>query len=54
MFSAFQPKMKNYLKQLGDHYGGKIKCDAVVLHVKPCLKDLIIHKTEFFIFSEDE
>ena len=46
--------MKSYLELLGEHYGGKIKCDTLVLHVKPCLRDLIIYKTELFIFSEDE
>ena len=54
MFSAFRIPVQNYLNQLGEHYGGKIKCETMVLHVKPCLRDLIIYSTELFIFSEDE
>ena len=42
------------MSQLGDYYGGKIKPETLVIHVKPCLKDIIILKSELFVISEDE
>ena len=42
------------MKQLSEHYGGKIKPEALIIHVKPCLKDITILKSELFVISEDE
>ena len=42
------------MKKLGEHYGGRIKPEALVIHVKPCLNDITILKSELYVFSEDE
>ena len=52
-FSDFQGRLNEYLDSLGDHYGGKINVETLILHVKPCLKNMIIYKSELYVFSED-
>ena len=53
-YREFRSKAMEYLKTLGEHYGGKIKCESLTLHIKPCLKDLIVYQSELFIFAENE
>ena len=37
---------------LGQYYGGTIEPEALVLHFKPCLKDIIVYDCEIYIASE--
>ena len=53
-FRDFRPGAEKYMQVLGEHYGGLIKPETLILHLKPCLKNLVILKSELFVFSEDE
>ena len=50
-FREFQKVVKKYMDILEEHYGGVMTPTTMLIHLKPCPRDVIIYSSELYVTS---